>query len=294
MKISFIIPTYNSSDTISKAITSIRSNIECPYEIIVIDDASTDDTVELVRFMEVDTLIVLDHNYGGPNAGRNEGLSYVTGDYFCFLDHDDEVLRSFNELIVQSSELSYGDFILDRGKKEFICSFNNGVQTVYDGDYLFKKILRRDKSDYLFPNISSMLIHEKYKHIFFETEHYMCDYDYRLRLFDSVKSAVKLNKPVIRKNSMESGLSKTELYRWKDYRFAYRTLINYRSDYPKEVKEAELKLEGTMGRYFYVKGRMRLARVFFKRSKKSWKTLLYYLTTYYGSKWVKKKFKVTG
>ena len=65
MKISFIVPTYNSMKTIRNTIMSIKNHIDDP-EIIVVDDNSNDDTVMIINDIGVDRLVRNRVNSGGP------------------------------------------------------------------------------------------------------------------------------------------------------------------------------------------------------------------------------------
>src|ERR1043166_3162435 len=87
---SVIIPAYNASATIVASIESCLNQTLPPYEVIVVDDASTDDTVAVVRnrFGDRVKLIILAHN-SGPAAARNAGLAVAIGPHIAFQDADD-------------------------------------------------------------------------------------------------------------------------------------------------------------------------------------------------------------
>ena len=72
------------------------------------------------------------------------------------------------------------------------------------------------------------------------------------------------------------------------------SLGKYKSEYEEEVKLAARRINGSMGRYYYLTGNMRLARVYFLKSRIELKTILYLITTFVGSKVVKKYFKIFG
>ena len=93
---SVIIPAFNSALSIESAINSCLNQSLKPYEIIVIDDCSTDDTVDVVREiqsrLECETLVRLlstSYNSGAATA-RNLGWNISVGDYIAFLDSDDQ------------------------------------------------------------------------------------------------------------------------------------------------------------------------------------------------------------
>lgn len=95
-KVSIIIPAFNREKEIKKAINSCLDQSYTNIEVIVIDDRSTDHTVEVVKkIMETDDRVKLYHNDGrqkGANAARNIGFRNATGYYITFCDSDDYLL----------------------------------------------------------------------------------------------------------------------------------------------------------------------------------------------------------
>ncbi len=89
--VSVIIPTYNRANKVMRAIQSVWTQDYQNFEILVIDDGSTDGTPSLFQKMEDDRLqfIRLEKNVGGARA-RNAGLHRARGEFIAFLDSDDE------------------------------------------------------------------------------------------------------------------------------------------------------------------------------------------------------------
>lgn len=92
MKITIVIPTYNSELFIKKTIDSVLEQIDKVDRIIIIDDFSKDNTIDVVEsyvnHYDNIELICLDRNLG-PAGIRNHALKYVNEDFIMFLDHDD-------------------------------------------------------------------------------------------------------------------------------------------------------------------------------------------------------------
>ncbi len=90
-KVSVIIPTYNREKTIGRAISSVINQTHSNFEIIVIDDHSTDSTLGIVKAFS-DTRIRYYYNEQniGANKSRNKGISKAEGELIAFLDSDDE------------------------------------------------------------------------------------------------------------------------------------------------------------------------------------------------------------
>src|SRR5690606_28542420 len=88
LKISVVIPAYNASKTLDAAITSCLQQSYAPYEIIVVNDASSDNTTHIAQQYNEVTLITLEQN-SGPSKARNVGWNGAKGDLVAFLDSDD-------------------------------------------------------------------------------------------------------------------------------------------------------------------------------------------------------------
>lgn len=86
--VSIIIPTYNSSGFIVDALSSITNNDINDLEIVVVDDGSTDSTIEIIKKQPVNIVLITQNNTG-RGAARNNGLKHSKGKYIAFLDHDD-------------------------------------------------------------------------------------------------------------------------------------------------------------------------------------------------------------
>ncbi|NOX38501.1 MAG: glycosyltransferase family 2 protein [Calditrichaeota bacterium] len=90
-RVSVIVPTFNRSSTLPRALQSIMNQTLPPHEIIVIDDGSSDETETIVTrdFPEV---IYFRQDHRGVSAARNRGIQMATGNWIAFLDSDDEWL----------------------------------------------------------------------------------------------------------------------------------------------------------------------------------------------------------
>jgi len=93
-RVSVIIPTYNGSAFIGEALESVWQQTRLPREIIVVDDASTDGTPDLVRQLATQALVPLrviglKENSGGPARPMNVGLAAASGVFGAILDQDD-------------------------------------------------------------------------------------------------------------------------------------------------------------------------------------------------------------
>lgn len=88
MKFSIIIPTYNRAAFLPKAIDSVLAQTYSDWELIIVDDGSTDNTSEIVgRYTDTRIRYIYQAN-AERSAARNKGIMHATGKYVCFMDSD--------------------------------------------------------------------------------------------------------------------------------------------------------------------------------------------------------------
>ena len=89
-KVSVIIPTYNCAQYITEAVDSVLNQTYKNFEVIVIDDGSTDNTKEvLASYIDKKQIYYIYQANKGPGAARNAGIDKARGNYIAFLDADD-------------------------------------------------------------------------------------------------------------------------------------------------------------------------------------------------------------
>ncbi|QGH36257.1 glycosyltransferase [Gracilibacillus salitolerans] len=103
MHFTVVIPLYNKEKAIKRAIDSVLNQTYKNFEIIVIDDGSTDFSVEKIRSINNSKIKVIQQKNAGVSAARNKGIYNANFDYIAFLDADDawkpEFLETINKLI---------------------------------------------------------------------------------------------------------------------------------------------------------------------------------------------------
>ncbi|OPA80159.1 glycosyl transferase family 2 [Paenibacillus selenitireducens] len=125
---SIIIPTYNGLHYLQSCVNSIRQYTNVPYELIVVDNASTDGTVEYCR-REAITFISLPTNVGFPKA-CNEGLRAAKGDHLLLLNND--VIVTHHWLSNMTNALSQFKHVGIVGPKTNYASGRQKVTYPYD------------------------------------------------------------------------------------------------------------------------------------------------------------------
>lgn len=102
--ISVIIPAYNAAGFIEAALQSVADQGRNDIEVIVVDDASTDDTVRVVENSVSSVRLLQQSANGGPAAARNRGMEEARGEWIAFLDADDRWLPGKLELQLRFAE----------------------------------------------------------------------------------------------------------------------------------------------------------------------------------------------
>lgn len=133
---SVVIPTYNRAHSIAEAIASVRHQTFSNWELIVVDDGSTDNSRQVVEALALaDPRIKYIYQQNAErSAARNNGVANSAGQYICFLDSDDVYLPTHLEAIhAQIKELDKPVAMFYTGS----CGMENGVVVPYT-DYITK------------------------------------------------------------------------------------------------------------------------------------------------------------
>ncbi|MGE4285522.1 MAG: glycosyltransferase family 2 protein [Phycisphaerae bacterium] len=96
LNITAVLPAYNCSANIARALESVLAQSRRPDEVIVVNDGSTDNTAEIVRSFGEDVRLIEQAN-AGASAARNAGIKEAKGEWIAFLDSDDEWLPAHLE-----------------------------------------------------------------------------------------------------------------------------------------------------------------------------------------------------
>lgn len=111
--ISVITPMYNAEKFLSASINSVLNQTFKDFELILIDDCSTDKTLEIAKSFSDSRIRILstEKNLGNPGMARNIGLDAARGEYFYFVDADDAVLRNALEILLKTITETKSDIV---------------------------------------------------------------------------------------------------------------------------------------------------------------------------------------
>lgn len=206
--VSVVIPYYNLGDTIFETVLSVKKSKYKNYEIIIVNDGSTDkNSIEVLKEFENDEKIkVVNINNKGLANARNVGAEHAKGEYIAFLDADDKVSEDFYEKAVkvldnyENVSYVYSWVKYFEGNNSIWPTFNTHIPYLLCGNMLAAFAVIR-KSDFL--NFGKNRI---------EMEYGMEDYDSWVSLASHGCLGVAIPEPLnlyrIRKNSMSRQFNK--------------------------------------------------------------------------------------
>lgn len=161
-KVSIIVPAYNSEKTLAECLGNLVHQTIDDYEIIIVNDASTDNTMKIIldceaQFPELIIAVDSDVNRGAGGA-RNIGLQYASGEYIGFVDSDDVVdIHMFEKLYNKAVEGNYDivdggyyfeakDLAMVHTSDDLTGTLNSRKrkELIVSGGYIVTKIFRRD------------------------------------------------------------------------------------------------------------------------------------------------------
>ncbi len=133
IKISVIIPTYNRSKTIEYCLKSVLNQTFPAFEVIVVDDCSTDNTIEIVKNYPDERIkcFILTQN-SGAQVARNRGIKEAKGEWIAFQDSDDEWLpEKLEKQVKELEKLNFDPFTVIHGSC-FVFNLNENKKTVWN------------------------------------------------------------------------------------------------------------------------------------------------------------------
>lgn len=239
MKYSIIVPAYNTEKYIDKCLDSIFSNTYKNFEVIIVNDGSTDKTESIIKkyIKKYNNIIYIKQKNMGLSMARNNGIKKATGDYLLFIDSDDyidkELLKNINENIDNLDVLRYQLNIVYNDK---VIAYKEEEFPIMNGMDAFSKIIR-----YKFIEMAPLyVINRKYyieNNFEFERNVYHEDYGLLPLVIASAKKVKSINylgyNYVQRDGSI---MSSNDINKMKkkmdDMLFLFTIAINYLDNIP--------------------------------------------------------------
>lgn len=285
--VSIILPTYNCARFLSDSLGSVLSQTYDRYEIIVVDDGSTDNTKEVLNaFLQKIKYIDLGQNRGLP-AARNIGIQSAQGTYIAFLDADDlwlpEKLQTDVEYFTQHPDVSMvysrhmnideQGVVLDGGTKRRLPSGNIFIRLFSEQNFIVPSSVVVRKEVFATAGL-------------FDEQLFNCqDWDMWLRIAFYFKVA-GINKPLVQYRHNPHSLSKNRNNVLKYQKLVIDKTYNAFKDMMCKMSERRYKKRlashyAKIGRYYLRTGNKRLANENFRLSLQynplNFRTLRYYV-----------------
>lgn len=112
MKVSIIMSAYNTESTINKAIQSVLNQTHKDIELIIVEDKSTDSTLNIINTIKDNRILVIKHSVNqGAGVSRYDGVKHSTGDYTTFLDSDDYLELDCIEKLLECAAKTNADIV---------------------------------------------------------------------------------------------------------------------------------------------------------------------------------------
>lgn len=156
VKISVIVPVYNVEKYIAICIESICNQTFSDFELIIVDDGSTDNSLDIIKkYAEIDSRIrFFTQKNSGISATRNKGLREAKGNYILYIDSDDYILPDTLKVLWENATESGADIILGNVWAFYNDNFNHKIATyqrpkwinnnVVSGDLLYAQLMSTD------------------------------------------------------------------------------------------------------------------------------------------------------
>ena len=128
--VSVIIPVYNAERYLNECIQSVLNNTYSNFELLCIDDGSTDKSLEILKkFACLDSRIkIITKKNGGVSSARNIGLHNCHGDYVMFLDADDYLTQDCIETLIDELKKNNADIVSARAVNQLKNNLQNSSE----------------------------------------------------------------------------------------------------------------------------------------------------------------------
>ncbi len=216
MKVSVIIPSYNSAQFLNRTLSSVLDQTEQDFEILIIDDASDDNTAQLLDMWSARDARIrtfqLEENSGGAAKPKNVGLAHARGEFIAVLDSDDEWMPT--KLEKQLALFAAGPDLGFVGCNTLIVE-TNGMEKKTRLVQMLDVLSRILQSDYMGPGSSTMYRKEVFDEVggFDEVLRSGQDWDMRIRLAQTHPFAFVDGSPLVRYHQHGGNISKMDVDR---------------------------------------------------------------------------------
>ncbi len=215
--ISIIIPFFNEEKYLSRCLKSVKMQTYNKIEIILIDDGSTDNSLQIVEEFRnyFSNFKLKSIQNSGQAIAKNVGLKEATGEYITFLDADDalesEMMMLFvNAIITEESDIIICDIsaFSQDGKTQFQTKWNNGLGTIKDKESIIDKFYKHEISETVW---AKMFKSKTAKKILFKKDLWFDDRPFLLEYLLNTNSATFLDQKLLKIYRRNSSITRRVL-----------------------------------------------------------------------------------
>ncbi len=246
--ISVIIPVYNADKWLNRCIDSVLAQTLSDWELILIDDGSTDDSPIICdkRASSDERIRVIHQENQGASLARRNGITEAKGEYISFIDSDDWVERNYLEILYGAQvgkkvRVSACNIIRHHEEEEFCIS--SGACELFDEKQLLERFFRYD-----FWGFPGKLYHKSvFSDVEFPTYTINEDYMVMAQIFHFEKGIANISTPLYHYMLHEGSLSNTTLSRrmFDEYHNKLWVLNFYEDNNPTYAPHAKAQLAET-------------------------------------------------
>jgi len=145
VKVSIILTAFNEERYIKKAIESILNQTFTDFELIIVNDGSTDSTLSIINSFDDSRITVISHENIGPGASRNGAMEHVNGEYVMYLDGDDWYREDAIEIAYREAKEKDTDFTFYQ-----MINYDDESHELYENDWFNLNIFDESFEDTVF------------------------------------------------------------------------------------------------------------------------------------------------
>lgn len=250
--ISIIIPVYNVGEYIKECLDSILMQSYTDLQIIVVDDESTDNTIDIVKDYEdkFDNFTLLHQKNAGVSVARNTAFPYIKGDYTIYIDPDDflelDMLENmYNKAKARNVDIVISEFYVyydEEDKRNYVEKYNIDPRKIYNNYEVMNLMLNYELQGQLWNKLfkTELLKEINFK---FEPHRYIQDAFPVFKAIHASKGTCFIDRPLYYyRQRATSTVHKKNAKLAEDYYFAMSSIINYIKDKKIKVSEKSLRI----------------------------------------------------
>ncbi|MCE5221490.1 MAG: glycosyltransferase [Clostridium sp.] len=250
--ISIIIPVYNVGEYIKECLDSILMQTYKDLQIIIVDDGSSDNTMNIVKEYEdkFENVIILYQKNQGVSVARNTAFDYIKGEYTIYIDPDDFLELDMLENMYNRAKKDHVDIVIseyyvyynDKDNRNYIEKYNVDSREIYNNYDVIDFMLNYELQGQLWNKFfkTELLKQIKFK---FEPNRYIQDVFPVFKAIYKSKGIAFIDKPLYYyRQRATSTVHKKNAKLAEDYYFAMSSIINYIKDKNIKVNKKSLSI----------------------------------------------------